>query len=632
MLWCTQCRTSIAQAELDSKDSDSAFVTVPFMVDGTSVPVATTRPELLFGCVCLFVHPEDERHINLVGKQARVPLYGFGIPILTDEQVDRNKGTGIVMCATFGDSTDARWYQEHNLPYKKVILPDGRIDESAPLMGGLSIRAARREITRLLEERGLLLGREAITHTVSVHERCGTEVEIIPSKQWYIDILSEKERFLQAADEIEWYPAQMKNRYISWVEGLKWDWCVSRQRYFGVPIPLWYCKECGQAIPAQEDRLPVNPREEGPGYACTCGCNDFIPETSVMDTWATSSLTPQINEAYANKAGLSGLLPMSMRTQAHEIIRTWAFYTIVRSLYHTGKIPWKQIMICGFVLAKKGEKISKSKGNAAASPKELINTHGADVLRYWAAGAKLGTDTFFSQDELSEARRFIIKLYNAAKFCLAQLEDYTPALPEELPATDRWMLARLEQTIQKARTLMQSYEIGLARHEIDMLFWSDFCDHYLELCKDRLYNPRQRGETARRAAQYTLYHSLLGILKMYAVYMPHITEYLYQYYFRAFEKTSSLHLTMWSGSCKNTSREEETALFDFGEAMKQALFAARKYKSTHNLSRNTTVDKISIQAAERLRPFFSEAEKDILSSIRAEGVEYTAPSGQEEKR
>ncbi len=324
VLWCTECQTSIAQAEIDTKEIDSTFNYIQFFVDGKPLQVATTRPELLYGCVCLFVNPNDERYLSYVGKRAAVPLYNYDIPILSDDKVSPDKGTGVVMCATFGDSTDAEWYDEHSLPYRKVILPNGYITEDVPFIGSLKVIAARKEIIKLLEENKLLVKSEYIAHTVTVHERCGKEIEIIPSKQWYIDVLSGKERFLHAADEINWYPEQMKNRYIAWVENLKWDWCISCQRYFGVPFPVWYCKDCKKAAFAKLEQLPINPLETEYDGICECGCKIFIPESAVLDTWAISSITPQINERFGVP-----LVPMSMRTHAHEIIRTWTFYTIV---------------------------------------------------------------------------------------------------------------------------------------------------------------------------------------------------------------------------------------------------------------------------------------------------------------
>jgi len=612
VLWCTECRTSIAQAELDTTDIESTFNYVPFYVEGYPLEVATTRPELLYGCVCLFVNPDDERYSQYVGKSAVVPLYNYEIPVYTDKKVDINKGTGVVMCATFGDSTDAEWYDEHSLPYRKVILPDGTVDGDVPYIGGLNISEARKTIIRLLDEQRLLLKSEIITHTVGTHERCGKAVEIIPSRQWYIDILSERERFLKAADEINWYPANMKNRYTAWVENLKWDWCISRQRYFGVPFPVWYCKECGTPVFAEKDKLPANPLETEYNGVCQCGCSEFVPESAVFDTWATSSITPQINE----RLGLK-LIPMSMRTHAHEIIRTWTFYTIVRSLYHTGGIPWKDLMICGFVLAKKGEKISKSKNNNELDPKYLISTHSADVLRYWTAGARLGTDTFFSPDELEASKRFITKLWNASKFSISHLKDIDHGHTPELLPVDRWIVERVNETAINAARLLCEYEIGAAKHEIDNLFWRDFCDNYIEIVKERLYKPDIHGTEERKSGQHALYYALLNIIKLYAIYVPHITEYIYQEFFLQYEEEASIHLTHW---VKPSITDNEIILF--GEELKAVIFEMRKYKSEHNLSMLTEMDVLNIRTNKSFKDWFIRTENDIKACTHAKKVDY----------
>jgi len=618
VLWCTECRTSIAQAELETADKETNFITIPFTVGDDIIQVATTRPELLCGCVCLFVNPADERYRAFVGKTARVPLYDFEIPIMEDGEVSMDKGTGAVMCATFGDSTDAEWYEKYNLPYKKVLLESGTIDEKVPYIGGLPVHDARHKIIGMLGEKGLLLGRERITHTVATHERCGTEIEIIPSRQWYIDILGEKERFLRAADEINWFPAYMKERYISWVENLKWDWCISRQRYFGVPFPVWYCKNCGKAMFADAGELPVNPADRDPGRTCECGCSEWIPETAVFDTWATSSVTPQINARYGEEDDRSGmLLPMSMRTQAHEIIRTWAFYTIVRSLYLTGNIPWKDIMVCGFVLAKRGEKISKSKSNADFDPPTLIKTQSADTLRYWAANSRLGTDTFFSVDELSIARRFLTKLWNASKFSMPHLQDFEITDEPELLPVDRWIIERVKQTIGKAKQHLDRYEIGSARHEIDTLFWRDFCDNYLEIVKDRLYSPAKRGMEARRSAQYALYFALLNILKLYAIYVPHITEYIYQNCFAGKECVKSIHLQQWQNP-----GEPDAEILRFGERLKEIISDVRKYKTENNMSMKEELGLLTIDVGPEMISLFERSGEDIKACLRAESVKF----------
>ncbi len=618
VLWCTECQTSIAQAELDTIDKDTTFNYILFRVGEETLTVATTRSELLYGCVCLFINPSDERYTRFLGATAEVPLYGYSIPVLSDDKVSLEKGTGVVMCATFGDSTDVEWYENHKLPYRKVIEANGTISESVPFIGGLKVSAARKQIIELLSEKGLLMEAQNITHTVAVHERCGKEVEIIPSKQWYIDILSNKDLYLEAADKINWYPANMKTRYTLWVENLKWDWCISRQRYFGVPIPVWYCKNCGAIIVANEDRLPINPLEGAPGKACACGCEEFIPESSVFDTWATSSVTPQINAKWGEKNDMSKRLsPMSMRTQAHEIIRTWAFYTIVKSLYHTGEIPWKDIMICGYVLAKKGEKISKSKNNSGLSPNELIQTHSADVIRYWAANSRLGTDTFFAIDELSIARRFITKLWNAAKFAAAHLEDFDPPITEiRLLPVDSWIIERCRQTTSEAAKQLDHYEIGLARHELDDFFWKDLCDYYLEIVKERLYQPEKHGYAERRSAQFALYYSFLNVLKQYAVYVPHITEYLYQQFFRQKEGCISIHKLLW----------EKTGIIDnelltFGDKLKEVISQTRKYKTENSLSMKAEIEKVVINCNEANIERFKLTLGDIKACCNAQEIE-----------
>ncbi|MCX7773363.1 MAG: valine--tRNA ligase [Clostridia bacterium] len=621
VLYCTHCQTSIAQADLEPKEGETTFNTLPFLVEGRELLIATTRPELLYGCVAIFVHPEDSRYKAIIGKTAKVPLYNFDIPILTDAKVSPEKGTGAVMCATFGDTTDLEWFHNHKLPYKRVINPDGILQTDIPYVGGLPVKRARQAILQELERQGLLLKQETITHTVSIHERCGHEIEIIPSKQWFIDILSEKERFLRAADEINWYPESMKQRYLLWVENLKWDWCISRQRYFGVPFPVWYCKSCGAIHLASDEDLPLNPLETSPDETCPkCGSTEFTPESAVLDTWATSSVTPLINSRWG-EADERPLHPMSMRTQAHEIIRTWAFYTIVKSLYHTGQIPWKDIMVCGFVMAKQGEKFSKSKDNAKLSPHALIETYSSDGLRYWAASGRLGTDTLFAEEELKTSGRFLTKLWNASRFCLMHLEDYDGQKPEKLLPIDQWIIEKGLDTLNKARKFFQAYEAGAARQEIDSFFWNDFCDQYLEIVKDRLYKPEIHGAGERRSAQYALYLSLLRILKLYAPFVPHITEEIYLSYFKKYELTPSLHLLTWdSEEAKNPS------MIDFGQCITAIMGEVRRYKSERNLSLKAEIDRLRIQCNQEHLPLVQETLKDLEASTGAKSIELSPGS------
>lgn len=621
VLWCTECSTSIAQAELETAEKETEFIHIPFeTVEGDErLIVATTRPELLHGCVCLFVNPDDGRYAGYEGRIVTVPLYGHEIPVLTDRKVSMDKGTGIVMCATFGDSTDAEWYEEHKLPYRKTITRDGMIVDGVPFIGGMGILQARKRITEVLEEKGLKAGSEDIIHTVAVHERCGRETEIIISRQWYIDILSNREMFLEAADQINWYPGYMKERYKIWVENLKWDWCISRQRYFGVPIPVWYCSSCGMPVTADESQLPVDPAESSPGKPCSCGCTDFTAETAVLDTWATSSVTPQINARWCEAGDISErLLPMSMRTQAHEIIRTWAFYTIVKSLYHTGRIPWKDIMICGFILAKGKEKISKSKSNSAMSPGFLIKKHSADVIRYWAANSRLGTDMYFSPDDLGIAARFVTKLWNAARFSVSRLQDFDPAEHIEMQPADRWIRERCKQAMIEAERLLDRYETGLARHVIDDYFWKDFCGNYIEIVKERLYRPDIHGLPGKKSARKALYDCMLDILKMYAIYVPHITEYIYQLFFRQHEEEISLHLTRWEHP-----DECDDSLLEFGELLKEAVSQARRIKTERSLSMKAEMEELVIRTEERYREYFIQTLPDLKACCNAREIKLT---------
>lgn len=620
VLWCTECRTSIAQAELESADVDSNFCYIPFTIEGKVLEIATTRPELLYGVVCIFVHPDDPRYSGMIGKNVRVPLFDFDVPLLTDENVALDKGTGAVMCATFGDTMDVQWVSEHHLPHKKVILPDGRIDGAVPFIGGLTVPAARKETIRLLREKNLLYKLEKLTHPVSVHERCGTEVEIIPSMQWYIDVLSKKAELLAAGDKINWHPAHMKNRYSIWVENLKWDWCISRQRYFGVPFPVWYCSACGKPHFAALEDLPVNPLETAFQGVCECGSNNFTPEPAVMDTWATSSITPLINLDTASEYGIEkNFMPMSMRTQAHEIIRTWAFYTVVKSLYHTGDIPWKDAMICGFVLAKPGEKISKSKSNSRMSPGELIEMYSADYLRYWSAGAKLGTDTYFDVDEMQDVSgRFITKLWNSSKFALSHLTDFDPAYkPTVIKPIDRWMIEKTRESVIEASKWLDSYEIGLARKTIDDLFWKDFCDNYIEIVKERLYQPDLHGAEERKSAQYAVFYCLLNILKMYAIYVPHLTETIYLKGLKDFVGAVSIHVLLWE-----KPEIPDADILSFGEEFKAALAEARKYKSEHGLSMKADLESLTVSCPENHIRLFAESQKDLVACTHAKEVKY----------
>ncbi|MEK6835883.1 MAG: class I tRNA ligase family protein, partial [Nanoarchaeota archaeon] len=384
-IYCPNCQTAIAQVELKGQELTSEFNDILFEVEGKVIKISTTRPELLPSCVAVIINPNDERYRDLIGKKVKVPLFNYKVPIIADNKVNPEKGTGIVMCCTFGDITDIDWYNAYNLPLRISINKDGTMNEIAKKYQGLSIKEAREQIINDLKENKLLTSQKHIKHVVNVHERCNTEVEFLITKQWFIKYLDLRKKFLKDGAKLNWYPKFMKNRLDNWIKGLKWDWCISRQRYFGVPFPVWYCAKCHETILADEKQLPVDPLKDKPLKKCPrCYGKEFIPEKDVLDTWATSSLTPIIaQELFKGKKVHNKLFPMSLRPQAHDIISFWLFNTLVKSQLHFNKNPWKDVAISGYVLYR-GEKMSKSKGNII-EPQEIMNNYGADSLRFWAA-------------------------------------------------------------------------------------------------------------------------------------------------------------------------------------------------------------------------------------------------------
>jgi valyl-tRNA synthetase len=532
-IWCPDCQTSIAQAELEDKEEASLFSTLKFSVNGKDLPIATTRPELLGACVAVFVHPKDKRYEKIIGKTAKVPLFNYGVPVIADESADMEKGTGILMICSYGDKFDVDAINRHKLKPRVIINENGTLNIEE--YKGLKIEDARKKILHDLKKAGLIIEEKNISHVLNVHDKCGTPIEFIPTEQWFIKILDKKKKFISQAKKVKWYPQYMFKRYENWVNGLEWDWSISRDRHFGVAIPVWYCNDCKEIIIPQEKELPIDPLQTK--KKCPKCKKDAIPEEKVLDTWATSSLTPQIA---ASVSGAKMKVPLSLRPQAHDIIRTWAFYTIVRSFLHENEIPWKDIVISGNV-SLKGEKMSKSKGNVV-DPQKVLNQYGADALRFWASGSKLGSDLDYQEQDLIAGKKFINKLRNAARFVFMNLRDFDGKKPEELLPMDALFLAQLPLLVNAATTSFYNYEYSMAKSSVEQFFWKDFCDNYLELVKKRVY--QGKGEE-KKSAQYVLYQSLLAIVKMIAPIMPFITEEIYQEHFKKFEKEKSIHLCKW---------------------------------------------------------------------------------------
>ena len=554
--WCVDCQTSIAQAELEDKEENSLFSILKFKVENVGsdksenhkdLLIATTRPELLGACVAVFVNPKDKKYKSLVGKKAKVPLFNHEVPILEDESADIEKGTGVLMVCSYGDRFDVDAINKHKLEPKIILGEDGKIKHGK--YKGLGVREARKKTLEDLRASKLITDEEEISHVVNVHDKCGCEIEFIPTEQWFIKILDKKKKLIEQGKKVKWYPEHMRKRYENWIKGLEWDWSISRNRHFGVSIPIWYCNDCNEIILANEKELPVDPLQTK--KKCSkCG-KQAIGEKMVLDTWATSSLTPQIALGLIdNKLKI----PMSLRPQAHDIIRTWAFYTIVKSLYHENNIPWKDIMVSGYVTLG-GKKMSKSKGNVI-NPYDIMSKFGADALRYWAAGSKLGEDLNYQEEDLVTGKKFITKLFNANRFVFMNLKDFNFKKPSKLEKIDKLFLSKLNSLVKNVTKGFENYEYSKAKSKTERFFWNMFADNYLETVKKRIY----QNKKGKESAQYTLYKSLLTILKLFSPITPFITEEIYQENFKKIEKNKSIHVSEWP-KIEKESKTDELDLF-----------------------------------------------------------------------
>lgn len=634
-LYCTTCRTSVAQAELDDTQKPSFFNDIIFKdAQGNNLIIGTTRPELLSSCVALLFNPKDERYQYLRGQQATVPLFNVQVPILEDEQVSIDKGTGLVMCCTFGDKTDIEWYKKFKLPYKQSIGLDGRWMESTGILAGLKVADARLKILDELSKQNLLTKQSAISHSVNVHERCKKEIEFVALEQWFVNILDYKQQFLDKADEIAWHPSFMKARYRDWVTNLSWDWCISRQRFFGIPFPVWHCASCKTILLADAQQLPVDPQETKFNGVCTnCQSSDIVPDTDVMDTWNTSSISPYIcfalyneiqNKAYPTFSGadVNDFMPMSMRPQAHDIIRTWAFDTIVKSWMHQETIPWKEIVISGHVLTDTKEKISKSKDNSPLVPENLLKTYPADVIRFWTASGSLGQDCAFSENQLKIGQRLVTKMWNAFWFTkehVAALENPT-IKPNDIGDVNEWLLHTASRCFENYTKNFEQHEFGLALQQVERFFWHDFCDNYLELIKNQLFNPEGYDPKQVDATRWALYNVGLRILQMYAPYMPHITETIYRNLYQHHEKIDSLHQTKYA---------KVQQLFDFADTatiMERVIAltaGVRKIKTEKQLSLKTALESLTVYADDAIIRDQIKAHDQLIRGItQAKEVHY----------
>ncbi|MCD6398823.1 MAG: valine--tRNA ligase, partial [Candidatus Aenigmarchaeota archaeon] len=612
-IWCTYCHTALSQADVEDKTKTTKLNYIYFeLEDKKKIEIATTRPELLPSCVGLFVHPNDDRYKKIVGKKAKVPIFGQMVPIMEDEKVGMEFGSGIVMICTFGDTTDIEWWKKHDLPMKISINKNGTLNEICGKYEGMKIEEARKKITDDLKENGMLFKQEDLSHDVGCCWRCGTPVEFIPTKQWFVKIKEHKEKFIEQGEKVKWYPDYYRKRYEDWIKNLKWDWCISRQRHFGIPIPVWYCKNCGKIIIPDKEELPIDPKKQKPSKKCECGSNEFIAEEDVFDTWFTSSLTPELALGWIdNNPNFENNFPENLRPSAHDIIRNWAFYTIVKAYYHFKKIPWKNIMISGHVLDPKGRAMHKSLGNSI-DPRDMIEKYSADALRYWSVTVRIGDDVPFQEKELVRGRKLILKLWNSARFVSMHLDKK----PKEtkLEVADKWILSRMYETIENSENYMKKYEISKARKEIEMFFLHEFCDFYLEMVKYRLYGD---DEESKDAVKFTLYNVMLNILKMWAPFIPHVTEELYQEIFLKYEKEKSIHISRWP----ETGKIDKEVL-ELGEMITELISLLRQYKTQKDMAMNTELNLMTIDCNNETMEKIKEIENVIKGTMKIKEIKY----------
>lgn len=638
-LWDVTFRTAVAQAELEDRDQPGAYHRITFeKPDGSFIEVDTTRPELLPSCVALVAHPTDERYQGLFGSSVRTPLFGVEVPVLAHHLAQPDKGTGIAMICTFGDVTDVIWWRELGLPNRAVIGFDGRFSTEAPEaidsaagqaayaeMAGKTVFSAKARTVELLQEAGRMLGdAKPISHPVKFFEKGDKPLEIVSTRQWYIKNGAKdsdlRDRLISAGNELAWHPDFMRVRYENWVGGLTGDWLISRQRFFGVPIPIWYPIDAdGEVqydapIVPNREQLPVDPSTDVPaGFseAQRGQAGGFLGEVDIMDTWATSSLTPQLAAGWERDQELFDLVfPYSLRPQGQDIIRTWLFSTLLRSELEHGQLPWSNTALSGFIVDPDRKKMSKSKGNVV-TPAGLLEQHGSDAVRYWAASSKLGADAAFNEQDPTQikiGRRLAIKLLNAAKFAYGfggadgSVADVTEAL-------DRSMLATLASVIEQATAAYTNYDHARALEVTESFFWT-FCDDYLELVKERAH--AADGQASRSAA-VALALALDSLIRLFAPVLPFAAEEVWSW-----SNDGSVHTVAWPSAVAFTGLAEPSLL----AAASASLIGVRRAKTEAKASQKTPVAKAVLLVTAEHAGTVGAFEEDLKAVGRIEALEW----------
>jgi valyl-tRNA synthetase len=638
-LWDVDFKTAVAQAELEDREVPGAFHRIRF----GSVEIETTRPELIPACVALVAHPDDERYKPLFGKEVVTPLFGVRVPVKAHTLADPEKGSGIAMICTFGDITDVTWWRELNLPVRAIIQADGtlrpvtwgvdgwestdaeRAQRLYDTIAGLSASKARVKLVEQLKESGDLIGEpRPITHAVKFYEKGDRPLEIVTSRQWFFKTIEFREALLARGRELRWHPEYMRARYENWVNGLNGDWCVSRQRFFGVPFPVWYpISDLGRVdhqhpIRSAEDRLPIDPSTDvPPGYRPDQRGvpGGFTGDPDVMDTWATSSLSPQLVCGWPDDEDLfRRTFPMDMRPQAHDIIRTWLFSSVLRAHLEHDSLPWWNAAISGFVTDPDRKKMSKSKGNVV-TPLALLEEHGSDGVRYWAASGRPGTDTMFDTNQMRVGRRLAIKILNASKFALSSAE---PKAPINVPV-DRAMMRNLAALVDEATAAFEEYDYARVLQRTESFFWR-FCDDYLELVKGRRYG--EQGPEAAGSANSALTAALSVMLRLFAPFLVFVTDEVWSWW-----QPGSIHQAPWP-----TSSELLSQLADHSEATRQGderayqwatdlLFEVRKQRSEAKQPLKIPIARVTVKAEAEAVALMPIVEADLKAALRVKAFD-----------
>jgi valyl-tRNA synthetase len=613
-LWDVTFRTAVAQAELEDRDQPGAYHRIGFDGPDGKIFIETTRPELIPACVALVAHPEDERYQPMFGKTVKTPLFGVEVPVLAHHLAQKDKGSGIAMICTFGDVTDVIWWRELDLPNRAILGWDGRIVSEAPevisdakgkeifaQLAGKTVFSAKQTIVELLTASGDMVGEpKPITHPVKFFEKGDKPLEIVSTRQWYIrnggrDQLL-RDKLIEIGKSLKFHPDFMRVRYENWVNGLTGDWLISRQRFFGVPIPVWYQLDADgnpnfeKVFTPDLSLLPVDPSSQAPaGFTedQRGKPNGFIGEVDIMDTWATSSLTPQLAGGWiSDPKKYEKVFPFDLRPQGQDIIRTWLFSTVLRSLQEEGVLPWSDAALSGWILDPDRKKMSKSKGNVVV-PNDLLDEHGSDAVRYWAASARLGTDAAFDVGQMKVGRRLAIKVLNAAKFVLSfETSSQTAAVTEPI---DRAMLSALSEVVNQAGKAFEAYDHTKALELTETFFWN-FTDDYLELVKERAYGQATTPE-AQASAVFALRISLHTLLRLLAPFIPFATEEAWSWW-----QQGSVHLSDWPTPNELTeySSGSDPKLMT---SASEALMGIRKSKSDQQLSMKAEIESIRIASA-----------------------------------